>query len=217
MRRNLGILLTLGILFTAYIFARFLIRPIHSWKSASNYSTSPGCYFMLIHWIGGCLVILIGPLQLNENIRKYRCIHILLGRFYIIGCILASIGGLLFIFVNGTVGGLTMNIAFTIYGILLLYFAITTYSWAYVRNVNQHQRWALRTFGIGIGSLLYRVYVFPLYFNKYLQLDKSNIIIWLNICAWLMFIPNVVIIEYWIHKNKKYNLLKKNSIIDVSN
>lgn len=204
------ILFVLGSLFTTYILVRFVLKPVSTWKSASDYSTKPGCYFMLIHWIGGCLVILIGPLQVNENIKKYKNIHIWLGRIYFFGCVSASVGGLLFIFIHGTVGGFNMDIAFTIYGTLFLIFGINTYRHACSKDTNQHQIFAIRTFALGIGSLLYRVYVFPLYFNSYLQIERSYAILWLNICAWLMFIPNMIIAECYLHWDyrRNYILLK---------
>jgi hypothetical protein len=77
------LLLFLSVLFNLYIIAKFFIHPIDQWKSVSNFSVSPGDYFMLIHWIGGFLVNIIGPLQLIPNFRRYRKVHRWMGRIYL--------------------------------------------------------------------------------------------------------------------------------------
>lgn len=56
--------------------------------------------------IGGIIVMLTGPFQLMQSVRtKWPRLHRWMGRIYLLfGCLVASVAGLVYIILNGTVG-----------------------------------------------------------------------------------------------------------------
>jgi hypothetical protein len=152
-----------GLYILGFYLLSFLIGNLENW----NLGTLPGLYDpqntkstlgMGLHFAAGGLILLLGAIQLVEPIRiKYPAWHRWIGRFYVVSCMATSFGGLGFILFKGTVGGLSMDIGFGIYGLLMFICAILTWKYAVARNVKKHREWALRLFVLAIGSWLYRI------------------------------------------------------------
>ncbi len=111
-----------------------------------------------VHFAAGGVILILGCIQLLEKVRaRFPAFHRWTGRVYIVACLLTSIGGLVFIFLQGTVGGTVMSIAFGLYGILMFVAAVETMRHAMARRIEQHRAWSLRLFALAIGSWLYRM------------------------------------------------------------
>lgn len=212
------------LLFLSYIFLEFYTRPTSSWNTASDYSKSQSRIETIgIHFIGGSILLILAVPQIWTGWkymrtgdylgpRQYFCrwfrtgvVHALSGWLYLIGVFLASAGGCLFILIGGTVGGIQMDVAFFIYGVLLFLSTFMAVFSVMQRNYVKHARWAIRSFSLAIGSALYRVYVFPLVLmflasGTFGSLSRSQQILWLNVCGWLMFVPNLLLAEWFIRK-----------------
>lgn len=59
-----------------------------------------------------------------------------------------------YILVNGTVGGIAMDVPFALYGVTFAVCAAMAWYHARQKNWAQHRAWALRLFSQGIGSAL---------------------------------------------------------------
>lgn len=111
-----------------------------------------------VHFLAGGIILVLGCLQLLASVReKYALIHRISGRIYVTACLLAAVGGLVFIALKGTIGGLVMDIGFTGYGLLMFLAAIQTIRFARRKDFVRHRAWALRLFALAIGSWLYRM------------------------------------------------------------
>ena len=111
------------------------------------------------HMIAGALVTLLVPLQLVGPLRRRAPgLHRWSGRVIAGAAVVTAIGGLIYIPLRGTIGGLPMDAGFTLYGLLLLGAAVQTFRHARARRMAAHQDWALRFFWLAIGSWLYRVH-----------------------------------------------------------
>lgn len=111
-----------------------------------------------IHFAAGGIILILGSLQLITPLRRrFPAFHRWVGRLYIVSSVAAAIGGLIFIYIKGTVGGTVMDIGFTLYGILMLVAALATYRYAVTGKFDQHRAWALRLYALAIGSWLYRM------------------------------------------------------------
>ena len=134
------------------------------------------------------------------------------------GCVLAATGGEAFILINGTAGGVNMDIAFALYGVLLFFSAVRTWTTIQARDFVAHREWAIRLFSLGLGALLYRMYYsllasfiqYPLptagsamdavaLFQR--PLDK--------VLVWLFFLPNLLIAQYMIWLTKDSSATKE--------
>lgn len=111
-----------------------------------------------LHFFAGSVLLLLGPVQLIGAIRRQApAVHRWIGRVYALAAFLAGVGGLTFIAIKGTVGGLPMTVGFAMYGALMVVAAVETVRHAMARRIDVHRAWAIRLFALAIGSWLYRM------------------------------------------------------------
>ena len=111
-----------------------------------------------LHFVFGACLLFLEFFQLLPNVRRnhlpwHRCV----GRFYVCASLLTATGGLLFIFLKGTVGGTAMDIGFALYGAFIVICALQTMRFARLHEIDTHRTWALRLFALVLGSWLYRL------------------------------------------------------------
>lgn len=167
-----------------------------------------------LHFATGGIILLLGSIQLLDSVRiRYPAVHRWVGRIYIISSIFAALGGLLFIVLKGTIGGLVMDIGFSLYGILMFIAAIETYRHAVARRLEKHRAWALRLFALAIGSWLYRMdYGFWIMLTDGLGHAKHFTGPFDQIMAFFFYIPNLLVAEIFI-RAKQY---KSNPLLKLS-
>ena len=153
-----------------------------------------------IHFAAGGLILLLGGIQLLKSVRaNYPEFHRWSGRFYVVISMIAALGGLSFIAIQGTVGGTVMNIGFAGYGILMFVAAVQTMRYAMKRDFSTHQAWAWRLYALAIGSWLYRMdYGLWLMAADWIghtdQFDG-----WFDyIMSFFFYVPNLIIVELMI-------------------
>ncbi len=111
-----------------------------------------------LHFAAGGFILLAGPVQLMGAVRlRWPQLHRWIGRTYVVSAGIAGAGGLIYILLNGTIGGLPMNIGFGLYGALMVLASVQTYRHARARRFEAHRLWATRLFALAIGSWLYRM------------------------------------------------------------
>lgn len=154
--------LAFGLYILGFYIAELLIGDIANWNvtlpdvyEEGERSATAG---ITLHFVMGALILILGTVQFIPRIRqRLPKLHRVLGRVYVLACLLTAIGGLLFIIMSGTVGGMVMNIAFGLYGVLMLVSAVETARHARAKRLTQHNNWALRLYVLAIGSWLYRM------------------------------------------------------------
>lgn len=159
-------------LFTVYLFYGYLAHPAGGSlgdDDSESWHTLPGLCCKLqqtipiyLHIVGATIILLLGPFQ-TLNFIKRLSIHKWTGAIYLLGCCMASLGGLTFIAFNSTVGGPMMSIPFTIAGTLTLFFPSLAAYYGFKRMLSRHQEWAIRTYAIASSSVFYRVLYFGVY------------------------------------------------------
>lgn len=150
-----------------------------------------------LHFAAGGIILILGSIQLLDNVRvRFPALHRWLGRLYVLSCLLAAIGGLLFIAIKGTIGGPVMNIGFALYGILMFVSAIQTYRYAVARQIDKHQVWSLRLYALAIGSWLYRMdYGFWILLTDGLGHARLFNGPFDSVMAFFFYIPNLLVVE----------------------
>ena len=103
---------------------------------------------LIAHLFIAFVVTVGGTLQLIPQIRTYApTFHHWNGRIYIVVGFVTSLAGIYMIWTRETFGGILMNdIGVSTNGVLIMVFAAFTIRHAIARNIEVHQRWALRTF-----------------------------------------------------------------------
>lgn len=171
-----------------------------------------------LHFAAGGMILLLGGIQLIEGIRRsYPRIHHWIGRFYILTSLIASIGGLSFIAIRGTVGGLVMDVGFTGYGLLMLLSSVQTVRYAISRDISAHQAWAWRLYALAIGSWLYRMdYGLWLVLTDWIG-HTSEFNGWFDyFMAFFFYVPNLIIVELMIQARNRANNLRLRNAVSVS-
>lgn len=151
-----------GLYILLFYFAALLLEETDRWNHVLpdlfNTSTRTATLGIGLHFAAGGIILVLGCIQLLKGIRtRYPAVHRWLGRLYVLSALLTAIGGLVFIFVKGTIGGSIMNVAFALYGILMFGAAVQTIRYARAGDYESHRAWAIRLFALAIGSWLYRM------------------------------------------------------------
>ena len=157
-----------------------------------------------VHFAAGGIILILGCIQLIARVRvKYPALHRWLGRIYVLASLLTAVGGLAFIFIKGTIGGLVMDIGFSGYGLLMLLAAIETYRHARAGRFVTHRAWAIRLFALAIGSWLYRMdYGFWMLFTDGLGHTDSFTGPFDYFMDYFFDLPNLLVAEVFIGRKK---------------
>ncbi|GAB2778120.1 DUF2306 domain-containing protein [Rhabdobacter roseus] len=153
-----------------------------------------------LHFAMGGIILILGSLQLIECVRqRFPALHRWVGRLYVVSAVLAAVGGLVFIALKGTIGGLVMNVGFSLYGLLMLIAGVETYRHAVARRLDRHRAWALRLYALAIGSWLYRMdYGFWIMLTDGLGHTKGFSGPFDHIMAFFFYLPNLLVAELFI-------------------
>ena len=156
-----------------------------------------------LHFAAGGIILILGSIQLIDAVRKrFPAVHRWIGRIYVVSCLLAAVGGLAFIVTKGTIGGLVMDIGFSLYGVLMFIAAIQTYRLAIAGNIEKHRLWALRLYALAIGSWLYRMdYGFWLLLTNGLGHTRLFSGPFDSVMAFFFYIPNLLVVEAFTRAN----------------
>lgn len=155
---------------------------------------------MTVHITAGVILTVFVPLQLVAIIRRrLNTLHRVIGyTLVIMGC-LTSVAGMTYIAVRGTIGGTTMSLGFSLYGVCLLVAAVRMIQTAQDQDKMKHGEWALRFFVLAIGSWIYRFHYVLWYIAtggiwsnpKFTgAFDKAQ--------NFAFFLPYLLIVEVWI-------------------
>lgn len=202
-----------------YRMARYyLLAPPDKWlegtKGALNNLNGShyAAIMMYIHWIMGFIITILSIFQILPFFRrpKYLHYHRLMGDVYCFACLITSIAGNIYIYINGTVGKLNMNLAFSVYGWWMFYLSISTYyygrKYRLTHNISHytlHYRSAIRLWTLGIAGLNYRLtYLILMIFGYHVNSphDFSRLID--MIMVWEFFIGPMIITEIYLFFKK---------------
>jgi uncharacterized membrane protein len=158
---SLVLLVLLTLPFAIYAI-NFALGGLRDTLPAPHYvqSNNPVANFSIFsHMVAGAAITVLVPLQLIPSLRlRLPALHRWSGRVIIIAAVVTAVGGLVYIPLRGTIGGVPMNIGFSLYGVLVLITALQTIRYARARRIADHNAWALRFFWLALGSWFYRVH-----------------------------------------------------------
>ena len=168
--------------------------------------TPVASFGMGLHFFAGATLLLFGPIQLIGAVRRSAPkVHHWIGRLYALAAFAAGVGGLVFIALKGTVGGVMMNVAFAAYGVLMVLAAVQTVRHAMARRIDIHRAWAIRLFALAIGSWLYRM-GYGLFFAIGGRDNPGHTAAfdgWYDhIMNWTFFVPPLIVAEMFIRARR---------------
>lgn len=157
-----------------------------------------------VHFAAGGIILVLGCIQLIQGVRdRFPALHRWLGRIYVLAALLTAVGGLVFIFVKGTIGGLVMDIGFAGYGIFMFLAAFETIRHARAGRMERHRAWAIRLFALAIGSWLYRMdYGFWMLFTDGLWHNGTFTGGFDYFMDYFFYLPNLLVAEVFIRRQQ---------------
>lgn len=165
-------------------------------KSAQILSDPVWRIAFFTHIFLGGLALLAGVTQFSTKFRnRHHSRHRLLGKIYVGACLISGTAGL-FIAQFAT-GGWIARMGFTF---LALAWLITTWkAWRLilVRDVDSHKRWMIRSYALTFAAVTLRLWL-PLLTGAF----GMDFIPAYQIIAWLCWVPNLIIVEWWIRAVK---------------
>lgn len=145
----------------------------------------------LLHFLAGGVVIIVGALQFNTSLRaKHPNIHRMMGRVYVVGCIIGGFAGLYLAFYS--TGGIVSHWGF---GMLAVSWIVTTsMAYRHIRagNVRIHQDWMIRSYALTLAAVTLRIYL-PLSQISGFTFEEAY-----QAIAWMCWVPNLLIAEWFI-------------------
>jgi len=193
---------TLGYFFLA-IFAiaiglyplRFLTRPYNEGLLGSK---APELLNNAIYLTGfythiflGGLALISGFSQFFPRLRRRRLrLHRNLGKIYLCAVLLSGVAGLGISYF--ATGGLVPALGFGCLAILWLFTTSKAFVSIKAREVDDHQRWMIRSYALCFAAVTLRLYL-PLF----LGVMKMEFIPAYTIIAWLCWIPNLMLAEFY--------------------
>jgi uncharacterized membrane protein YozB (DUF420 family) len=154
-------------------------------------------FIFYVHVCSAIFTLLAGFTQFNASILKSKPrIHRAIGKLYVIVVLFlaAPSGFFIGLFANG---GLYSKIAFVTLSILWFYFTLKAFLAIKKRQVIIHKAFMLRSFALAFSAITLRLWkVILVYLFHPAPMDVYQII------AWLGWIPNLLLIEYFILKKK---------------
>jgi hypothetical protein len=162
-----------------------------------------GMRVLMIHASASGIALLIGPLQFLEPLRRRaRTAHHLIGRTYLIACMVGGIsGGLLAPF---TAAGPIAASGFLVLALLWLW--VNALGWraaAVKRDYDEHKNWMVRSFALTFAAVTLRLYLIP---PQIAGIDFVAAYQWI---AWLAWVPNIAIAEWWIASRRRARLVQQ--------
>lgn len=150
-----------------------------------------------LHFAAGGIILALGCIQLLAIVRtRFPRFHRWVGRVYVFASLCAGVGGIAFILVNGTIGGIVMDVGFGLYGMLMIAAAIQAWLHARARRFAQHRAWALRLFALAIGSWLYRMdYGFWMLLADGAGTTKDFRGAFDRVMVFFFYVPNLLLVE----------------------
>ncbi|MEN2400644.1 DUF2306 domain-containing protein [Flavobacterium sp. MC2016-06] len=154
--------------------------------------------FFYIHVYTAIFVLLAGFTQFSSTLlRKQPSIHRNIGKFYVFTVLFLSAPSGLFIGVFAN-GGFYSKISFVTLSILWFYFTLKGFLHIKNKNILLHKAFMLRSFALTFSAITLRFWkVILIYLFHPSPMDVYQII------AWLGWIPNLLIAEYYIYNQSK--------------
>lgn len=155
--------------------------------------------FFYIHVYSAIFVLLAGFTQFNNVLlKRIPKIHRNIGKIYVFTILFLSApsGFFIGVFANG---GRYSKISFVTLSVLWFYFTLKGFLHIKNKNIAAHKAFMLRSFALTFSAITLRFWkVILVYLFHPSPMDVYQII------AWIGWIPNLLIVEYYL-----YNQLKK--------
>lgn len=147
------------------------------------------------HIFLGGLALITGFSQFYPKLRKKRLgLHRTLGKIYVLAVMLSGFAALGIAYF--ATGGFIPALGFGLLAILWLYTTVNAYTSIRQKALLAHQKWMIRSYALCFAAVTLRIYL-----PGFIGLAGMDFIDAYRIIAWLCWVPNILVAEFFIIKN----------------
>jgi uncharacterized membrane protein len=157
----------------------------------------PYLFIFYIHVYSAIFSLLAGFTQFNSKLLKnYPVIHKTIGKLYFLTVLFLAAPSGFFIGLSAN-GGFYSKVSFVTLSLLWFYFTLQGFLKIKSKNIQQHREFMLRSFAMAFSAITLRLWkVILVYLFQPSPMDLYQIV------SWLGWIPNLLLIELYIFKQK---------------
>ena len=159
---------------------------------------------VFLHFMGGSIALVVGAFQLHAGLRaRFLGAHRWLGRVYVIAIIAG--GGAGFYMAWYSFGGAVAQLGFGL--LAVCWVGSTLNAWRHVRqrNLGEHRNWMIRSYALTLAAVTLRLYLPPS------QIAGISMAVAYPIIAWLCWVPNLLIAEWFVRSQRGFARLPDRS------
>ena len=152
--------------------------------------------WLAVHVAGAATALLIAPAQFVARVRRARPgAHRMLGRIYVVGCVVGGVGGL--ILAPGSTAGPIATAGFGVLAALWIFATVRAWRLAVQRRFVEHRAWMLHSFALTFAAVTLRIglVVLPLAGMSFLDAYRA--------LAFLSWIPNLLVVELLLARQRR--------------
>jgi uncharacterized membrane protein len=150
-----------------------------------------------IHVFTSLFALLAGFTQFSATIRqRWPQLHRSVGYVYVVNILLITgPSALLMAFYAN--GGLSSRLGFFVLAVLWWWFTFQAFRYARQGNIQRHRAYMLRSYALTLSAITLRIWKMSIAHT--LALPPMDIY---RIVAWLGFVPNLLLVEYWLRRQR---------------
>jgi len=144
------------------------------------------------HALFGGIALLTGMLQFHRGLRRRLPVHRILGRVYVISCLVIGTAGVYMAIYS--FGGWITHLGFGILGVLLLLTTVAGYLAIRRHDVDRHRDWMIRSYALIFAAVMLRLEL-PLLVATLGDFTPAY-----RVVSWLCWVPNIIVAEALVRR-----------------
>ena len=147
------------------------------------------------HALFGGIALLTGVLQFHRGIRRHLPVHRILGRIYVISCLVIGTAGIYMAVYS--FGGWITHLGFGTLGVLLLLTTLAGYLAIRRHDVERHRDWMIRSYALIFAAVTLRIEL-PLLIASFGDFTPAYLVV-----SWLCWVPNAIVGEALVRRIRR--------------
>jgi uncharacterized membrane protein len=157
-----------------------------------------------VHFMGGAIALVAGAFQLNSRLRtRFIGAHRWLGRLYVLAVLIGGVAA--FALALHSFGGLIAHLGFGLLAVCWLGSTLNAYRHIRHGNLSTHRRWMIRSYALTLAAVTLRLYL------PSSQLAGFTMTMAYPVIAWLCWVPNLLIAEWFVRSRHSFVMLPDHS------
>jgi uncharacterized membrane protein len=175
---------------------RWLVWPVETSMALVAHYLDGQALALWTHIAAAPLAMLLGPLQLLPRLRaRAPAVHRWTGRLYGLAVLAGGVSSLALL--PGFLGSTWAATGFALLGIAWIGTTAMGVAEARAGNYAAHRRWMLRSLALTFAAVMLRLYM------PFLILGGMTEIQTYDVTAWLCWVPNLVVLEWWLARRAR--------------